>query len=88
MSAKKKNVVRRSGNPVDSEWYSTPEAQRGRKRFTVTLEPETIALIKEEHERTLQPYSQIVEESVLDHIGKKRRNLPKMPPPDRGRDLE
>lgn len=73
MTAKKRaKVTGRAGNPVNSEWYSTPRKSRVRKIFTVTLDPTTVDLIKQVSERTMKPYSQLVEEAFLEKWGTSR----------------
>lgn len=70
MSNTPKRARSTPGNPEGSRWRTTAEADRGRKRFTITLEPDTIARIDEAASSLGMKKSHFVEEAVLTHYKK------------------
>lgn len=61
------------GNPKTSKWFAPSQEKRTRKRYTVTLEPATIAIIEQISARTGIAKSQVVEEAVLALLASKKK---------------
>lgn len=63
-----------SGNPKDSEWYSTPRSKRKRRGIEITLSDEARQRLDELAEERIQLKSAVVEDLIMQapRKGKKR----------------